>query len=93
MSRLHDDAITIYEAITNIKEGKYVMPAFQRQFVWNMDKIEKLWDSILQGYPISTFLFWHIDEDNVSWDTLVCDFMTFITFNLKPSGIFAGGKK
>jgi uncharacterized protein with ParB-like and HNH nuclease domain len=28
------------------------MPAFQRQFVWNMKQIEKLWDSILLNYPI-----------------------------------------
>ncbi len=81
MSRLEDKNLTIYEAMENIKNGKYVMPAFQRQYVWNMDKIEKLWDSILQGYPISTFLFWHIDDTNVSWDTYFCDFMKEIRFD------------
>lgn len=81
MSELRDSAISIYEAVNNIKEGKYVMPAFQRQFVWSMEKIEKLWDSILQGYPISAFLYWHINEDNVSWDTLFCDFMKDIRFD------------
>lgn len=81
MSQLRDNSITIYDAVTNIKNGKYVMPAFQRQFVWSMEKIEKLWDSILQGYPISAFLYWHIDENNVSWDTLFCDFMKDIRFD------------
>lgn len=81
MRRLEDKNLTIYEAMENIKNGKYVMPAFQRQYVWNMDKIEKLWDSILQGYPISTFLFWHIDDTNVSWDTYFCDFMKEIRFD------------
>lgn len=33
MSVLIDDSITIYEALENIKNGKYVMPAFQRQYV------------------------------------------------------------
>lgn len=33
-----------------IKDGKYVMPAFQRQYVWSMEQIEKLWDSILLEY-------------------------------------------
>lgn len=47
MNRLLDNSISIYEALQNIIDGKYVMPAFQRQYVWNMEQIEKLWDSIL----------------------------------------------
>lgn len=81
MSTLKDCSISVYEAVNNIASGKYVMPAFQRQYVWNMEKIEKLWDSILQGYPISTFLFWRIDENNVSNDTYFCDFMKEIRFD------------
>lgn len=30
MSALIDNSITIYEALEHIKDGKYVMPAFQR---------------------------------------------------------------
>lgn len=81
MSVLHDSSITIYEALTNIKNGKYVMPAFQRQYVWSMEQIEKLWDSILLDYPIATFLFWHVDDDNVSWDTYFCQFLNKVTFD------------
>ncbi|MBQ5316916.1 MAG: hypothetical protein J6I96_05120 [Oscillospiraceae bacterium] len=33
MSRFEDNSITIYEAMQNISKGKYVMPAFQRDFV------------------------------------------------------------
>ena len=69
MSRLVDSSISIYEALENIKNGKYVMPAFQRQYVWSMEQVEKLWDSILLDYPIATFLFWRVDDDNVTWDT------------------------
>lgn len=57
MSKLNDNSITIYEALQNIENGRYVMPAFQRQYVWSMEQIEKLWDSILLDYPIATFLF------------------------------------
>ncbi|MCG3418234.1 DUF262 domain-containing protein [Oceanobacillus jordanicus] len=81
MSRLKDNGISIYEALQNIKEGKYVMPAFQRQFVWGTEQIEKLWDSILLDYPIATFLFWHVDDSNVSWDTYFCNFLSDVTFN------------
>ena len=81
MSKLIDNSITIYEALENIKNGRYVMPAFQRQYVWSMEQIEKLWDSILLDYPIATFLFWHVDDDNVTWDTYFCNFLSEVTFN------------
>lgn len=81
MSNLIDSSITIYEALQNIKDGKYVMPAFQRQYVWSMEQIEKLWDSILLDYPIATFLFWHVDDDNVTWDTYFCNFLYEVTFD------------
>lgn len=81
MSVLKDSSLTIYEALQNIKNGKYVMPAFQRQYVWSMEQIEKLWDSILLDYPIATFLFWHVDDDNVSWDTYFCNFLSDVTFD------------
>lgn len=83
MSRLNDNSITIFEAMKNITDGKYVMPAFQRQFVWSMSQIEKLWDSMLLDYPIATFLFWHLDDSNVTWDTYFCNFLPEITFNSK----------
>ncbi len=81
MSRLFDSSISINEALENIKNGKYVMPAFQRQYVWSMEQVEKLWDSILLDYPIATFLFWHVDDDNVTWDTYFCNFLYDITFD------------
>lgn len=80
MSVLIDSSVTIYEVIQNIKDGKYVMPAFQRKYVWSMEQIEKLWDSILLDYPIATFLFWHVDDDNVTWDTYFCNFLSSVTF-------------
>ena len=67
MSVLVDNSITIYKALEHIKNGKYVMPAFQRQYVWSMEQIVKLWDSILLDYPIATFLFWHVADDNVTY--------------------------
>lgn len=74
-------AITIAEALKNIRENKYVMPAFQRNFVWSMSQIERMWDSILQDYPISNFLFWKISDNNVSEDTNFCYFLKNVQFN------------
>ena len=87
MGTLQNDSITIYDALNNIKNDKYVMPAFQRQYVWDMGQIEKLWDSILLDYPISTFLFWHIDEKNVTADTYFCKFLDEVTFNFQKKSV------
>jgi len=77
--------ITIYDALMNIKDGKYVMPAFQRQFVWSMYQIEKLWDSIMLDYPIATFLHWKIDNTNTTWDTYFCNFLEKAQFDNRKS--------
>ena len=81
MSTLNETSITIYEALQYIKDNKYIMPAFQRQFVWSMEQIEKLWDSILLNYPIATFLFWRLDDENTNWDTSFSNFRRDLTFN------------
>lgn len=39
MSKLIDNSITICDALQKIRDGKYIKPAFQRQFVWNMEQI------------------------------------------------------
>jgi hypothetical protein len=38
------------------------LPSIQRHFVWKPDRICKLFDSILSGYPIGTFLFWEVPD-------------------------------
>lgn len=43
------------------KEGGFWLPNIQRPFVWNEDQIERLFDSIMREYPISTLLFWRTD--------------------------------
>ena len=85
MSTLSENSITIYDAMKNIESGKYVMPAFQRQFVWEMGRIEKLWDSILLDYPIATFLFWHVDDSNITHDTYFCNFMKKAVFDSRKN--------
>jgi hypothetical protein len=36
----------------------YFLPAIQREFVWHPEQVVRLFDSLLRGYPISSFLFW-----------------------------------
>ena len=53
--------ITISEAIENIDNNGYLLPAIQREFKWPHTKIEWLFDSIMRNYPISSFLFWKVE--------------------------------
>ena len=53
---------TLKELLKQIDEGRVVLPAMQRNFVWPEDKICHLFDSVMHDYPIGTFLFWKIDK-------------------------------
>ncbi|WP_218994364.1 DUF262 domain-containing protein, partial [Campylobacter jejuni] len=52
--------ITINEAMQRIKNNEYLLPAFQREYVWEPWQIEELFDSLIRGYPISSMLFWKV---------------------------------
>ena len=52
-------------SIKNIREdigNKFFLPSIQRAFVWKPEQIEKLFDSLLQGYPIGTILLWQLKD-------------------------------
>ena len=51
---------SIKEAIERIGNNEVYLPAIQRKFVWDHEQIENLFDSIMRGYPIGTFLFWFV---------------------------------
>ena len=61
---MYDQRVTIAEAVKNIQKEDYLLPAIQREIVWEREQITDLFDSVLQGYPIGTFLFWDIDDQN-----------------------------
>lgn len=61
----YEKPITIKKAIENIKKKKYVLPSIQREFVWDTQQIERLFDSLMRDYPISTFLFWKVEKDKI----------------------------
>lgn len=56
--------ISVSDAISRIGERRLLLPAIQREFRWGPQKIEWLFDSLLQGYPIGSFLFWEVQDPN-----------------------------
>jgi len=59
-------------SIKNVVEAlnqSFFLPDIQREYVWlkkaKEKKIEQLFDSILRGYPIGTFLFWRLKKNDI----------------------------
>ncbi|GAA8220470.1 DUF262 domain-containing protein [Helicobacter pylori] len=60
---------TIKEVVDELNR-RYFLPDIQREYMWlqNADekKIEQLFDSILKGYPIGSFLFWKLQKEDIA---------------------------
>jgi uncharacterized protein with ParB-like and HNH nuclease domain len=54
--------ITVKMVVNNIHAKKYLLPNIQRELVWDIDKITKLYDSMMRDYPIGSFLFWKVED-------------------------------
>lgn len=65
MASSYQKPITMYKALLEIEKRKYLLPAIQREFVWNHEQICKLFDSMMRGYPINTFMFWQVTDKKV----------------------------
>ncbi|MGH9515508.1 MAG: GmrSD restriction endonuclease domain-containing protein [Terriglobales bacterium] len=56
------ETITIREIIDQVLRGQIRIPAFQRGFVWEPDRVAYLMDSIYKKYPFGSLLFWRTKE-------------------------------
>lgn len=56
-------AVSVKQILEDVKRGKIILPAMQRNYVWEPRKICDLFDSLASDYPIGTFLFWKIYQD------------------------------
>lgn len=48
----------IKELLNSIEIGEYLIPEFQRGYVWNSDQIKGFIRSLYYGYPSGSFLIW-----------------------------------
>lgn len=70
----YETPLTIAEVMKDISNNKYVLPSIQREYVWDTEQIETLFDSLMQDYPIGAFLFWEIEKSRL----LDYDFYEFL---------------
>lgn len=63
---MYQSGLTIKDALEAVSKNHYVLPAIQREFVWKPEQICRLFDSLMQGYPFGTFLFWRVEPEKSS---------------------------
>lgn len=76
MSSGFKNPITIKDAINKIHSRQFLLPAIQRKFTWSSTQIEMLFDSILQGYPINSFMLWKISDKDIKSGYKFYEFLT-----------------
>jgi hypothetical protein len=52
--------------ISDIRDGKFAIPTFQREFDWGAKDILELIRSIFEDYYIGTLLFWKVSSENIN---------------------------
>lgn len=76
MSSGFQTPITIKDAIDRIHNRYFLLPAIQRKFTWTSNQIEMLFDSIMRGYPINSFMFWKISDNAIKSGYKFYEFLT-----------------
>ncbi len=78
---------TILSILSKIHNGELILPAIQRDFVWDTERMYKLLDSIFRGYPFSTLLFWNTKQ-RIQYREFTKDWSAdnHFTFQIKNDG-------
>lgn len=72
--------------LDDFEKGRIRIPLFQRDIVWGYKKKLLLFDSIKNGYPIGTILFWRPEKkENIKYDL---DILGSYYLNEKDSDFF-----
>ena len=62
---------TIAKMMDGIEKRQIYLPAIQRKYVWKVEQIAVLMDSIMHDYPFGTFLFWRVEKEIVNKNNYV----------------------
>ena len=58
--------MSIAAALRQIQEHKLILPAIQREYVWKPSQVVRVFDSVMRGYPVGSFLSWKVLPETVS---------------------------
>lgn len=77
---------SVEEMLNAINKRDYLMAAIQREFVWGSDQIVRLFDSLMRGYPVGSFLLWDVQPETAQSYT----FYQFLTHFHERDNPYAG---
>lgn len=61
MDRIKPDSFGITTYLESLRRGQYQIPTFQREVVWERERVKRLWDSIYKFYPLGSILVWRTE--------------------------------
>lgn len=61
VDRIKPNSFGITTYLENLRRSQYQIPTFQREVVWDRDRIKRLWDSISKFYPLGSILVWRTE--------------------------------
>ncbi|MEL4305349.1 GmrSD restriction endonuclease domain-containing protein [Methanococcoides sp. LMO-2] len=82
----------IANLVNRIGSGDIKVPKFQRGFIWDKSQIIHLLESIYQGYPIGSVLFW-LSEEQMKSEKEIGDFALPITPDKYPRNYILDGQQ
>lgn len=85
------DHITLNNLINRLKEGRFVIPDFQREFEWQAKAIRELMKSIFSDYYIGSLLLWKGKKE--SFAALSCEPIYGYKGNGSPEHIVLDGQQ
>ncbi|WP_240371924.1 MULTISPECIES: DUF262 domain-containing protein [Brevibacterium] len=57
--------MTIADALHQIQDRRLILPAIQREYLWKPSQVIRLFDSIMRGYPVGSFLSWRVSPETI----------------------------
>lgn len=58
--------MSVLDALNYVKNGNMLLPDIQREYVWDYWEIEKLFESIVDEYPVGSCIFWKTTKSNLN---------------------------
>ena len=77
--------------VSRLREGRFVIPDFQREFEWQPGDISALMNSIFRDYYIGSLLLWKGQTE--SFDALACESIYGYQGNGSPEHIVLDGQQ
>lgn len=57
--------MSIASALRQIQDRRLILPAIQREYVWKPSQIIRVFDSVMRGYPVGSFLSWKVLPETI----------------------------